>query len=360
VKAGPTPLPGLMDIAAYKGGEGGATGHALASNENPLGAGEAALSALQEAARRPHVYPDGGASALRRAIAGMHGLDMSRVVCGNGSDELIGLLCRCYAAPGSGVAFGQYGFLMYRISALACGAIPVEVPEPNLATDVDGLIAAAQTAQVVFLANPNNPTGCLLLADSLSRLAEGIPRETLLVIDEAYAEYVEAAGYRSGLALVDERPNVVVTRTFSKIHGLAALRVGWAHCPKPVADVLNRVRGPFNCNAPGQAAAAAAVRDAAHVARSRHMNREGRRRLVEGLRALGFACPDSAGNFVLVRFGTPARAEVADGRLRAAGIRVRQMRGYGLPDSLRITVGGEDATRSVIAALADTGPEERA
>ena len=353
MREGPEPQPGVLDILPYVGGEGTLTGHALASNENPLGAGEAARAAILEGLGRLHVYPDGGANALREAIAEAHGLDPARIVCGNGSDELLALLCRAYAGAGCEVMHSAHGFLMYRILALAAGAVPVAVSERNLRADVDALLAAVSNrTRVLFLANPNNPTGSVLERGELCRLLEGLPGRVLLVLDSAYAEYAEGPEYEDGASLVENHPNVVMTRTFSKIHGLAALRVGWAYCPEPVASVLNRVRGPFNCNAPGMLAAAAAVGDRTHVERSVAMNSANRAALAAGLREMGIEVAPSAGNFVLARFGSSGLAGQADSALRAAGIRVRRMTAYGLPESLRVTVGTQTAVRDVLGALA--------
>ena len=349
---GPEPQPGVLDIHPYVGGEGTLTGHALASNENPLGAGEAARAALITGMERPHVYPDGGASALRLAIAEEHGLDPERIVCGNGSDELLALLCRAYSGSGSEIVYSAHGFLMYRICALAAGAMPIAVAERGLVADADALIAAVGSrTRILFLANPNNPTGSVLMREELCRLVDGIPERVLVVIDAAYAEYAVGPDYEDGAALVEDRSNVVMTRTFSKIHGLAALRVGWSYCPRSVASVLNRVRGPFNCNAPGMAAAAAAVGDREHVERSVMMNTMNRAALAKGLERLEITTPPSAGNFLLARFRGREEAGCADSALRAVGIRVRRMDAYGLPEYLRITVGTEPAIRDVLSAL---------
>ena len=348
----PEPQPGILDILPYVGGEGTDSGHALASNENPLGAGEAALAAYRDVVERLHVYPDGGASLLRQAIAEVHGLDPARIVCGTGSDELLALLCRAYAGLGCEVIHSAHGFLMYRISALAAGAAPIAIPERDLCADVEAILAAVGSrTRIVFLANPNNPTGSVLMRTELRRLLDGLPASVLLVLDAAYAEYVVEPEYEDGVSLVASHQNVVVTRTFSKIHGLAALRVGWAYCPEAVASVLNRVRGPFNCSAPGMAAAAAAVRDRTHVQTSVEMNTRNRAVLSEGLRSLGVGVPPSAGNFVLARFGNRNQAGEADSVLREAGIRVRRMDAYGLPDSLRITVGTNAAVQDVLDAM---------
>ena len=357
ITPGPRPQPGILDIAPYVGGEGTRSGHALAANENPLGAGDAARAALRRGLEAAHVYPDGGATALREAIARAHALDPAGIVCGNGSDELLALLCRAYAGPGDEVLHSAHGFLMYRISALAAGATPVSVPERGLRVDVAAMLAAVTgRTRILFLANPNNPTGSVLLRRELLALVDGLPERVLVVLDSAYAEYCAgpeyAAEYEDGAALVAARPNVVMTRTFSKIHGLAALRVGWAYAPAPVAAVLHRIRGPFNCNTPGLLAAAAAVGDRAHVARSAAMNAENRSLLAAGLRRAGLAVAPSAGNFLLVGFADPAAAAAADGRLRAADIRVRAMSAYGLPAHLRITVGTGEAVAGVLAVLA--------
>ncbi|MGH6932506.1 MAG: pyridoxal phosphate-dependent aminotransferase, partial [Dongiaceae bacterium] len=268
------PRPGIMDIAPYRGGESRLDGHAkvikLASNENPLGPSPRAIAAYRELAAELHRYPDGGADALRQAIADHHGLEAAQIVCGAGSDELITLLVRGYAGPGDEVLYSQYGFLMYALAAKTVGAVPVGAPEPELRTDVDALLGLiTPRTRLLFLANPNNPTGCLLPSAEVLRLHAGLPKDVLLVLDSAYAEYVGGEDYQDGARLVRASDNVVMLRTFSKIHCLAALRIGWAYGPPAVADVLNRVRNPFNVNAPAQAAALAALTDRDHAAAGR-------------------------------------------------------------------------------------------
>ncbi len=357
--AGPTPRPGLLGITPYVGGKSTAPGGRvikLASNESPLGPSPRALAAYREAADTLFRYPDGGSTALRTALAAHHGIDAGRIVCGNGSDELLALLARGYAGPGDEVLHSEHGFLMYAISARAAGATPVGAPETALCADVDALLAAATPrTRIVFLANPNSPTGSYLPASELRRLRAGLADDVLLVIDAAYAEYVGADDYEAGMALVDAGDNVVMTRTFSKIYGLAALRLGWAYCPAGVADALNRIRGPFNVTAPALAAGEAALADREFTDRVRAHNDRWLPWLSQALTDLGLTVPPSVGNFVLVRFpgGNGRDAEAANAFLMARGIIPRTMAGYGLPDSLRVTVGLEDELRELVAALAE-------
>lgn len=341
------PQPGIMEIALYEGGKATLDGHAevlkLSSNENPLGAGPAALDALRRLVSGNnsadlHRYPSTDHAGLRAAIAETHGLDPARVICGVGSDEVIAFLCQAYAGPGDEVLYSEYGFLMYRISALAAGATPVIAPEAERHTDVDALLAAAnERTRLVFVANPNNPTGTMIPMSGIERLAEGLPAQALLVLDGAYAEYID--GFDGGQALVEARDNVVMTRTLSKIYGLGGLRVGWGYGPQAVIDVLNRLRGPFNLSAMQQDIASAALRDQAHVEHSRSVNAEARRWLTDALRAAGLGVDESHGNFVLPRFDSAKTADAVDEALQAEGILVRRMAGYGLPHALRITVG---------------------
>lgn len=360
---GPEPRPGLLEIAAYKGGAAEAPGAKrrlrLASNENPLGPSPLAVEAARRAAAELHRYPDGHSTALREALAAHEGIDPDRIVCGAGSDEIISLLCRAYAGPGDEVLYSAHGFLMYAISARTVGARPVAAPERDLTADVEALLALVTPAtRLVFLANPNNPTGSYLSAADVRRLHAGLPENVLLVLDLAYAEYVRRNDYDLGFGLVEAHENVVVTRTFSKIHGLAALRLGWAYCPPAVADVLNRIRPPFNVNAVAQAAGLAALADEAHVERSVAENERARLAFLEGLGDLGLEAAPSVGNFVIVRFPDPAGAEsgaearrVLDG-LAAAGVLVRGMAGYGLPDWLRVSLGTAEDMAVVVEALA--------
>ena len=356
----PTPKPGILDIAPYVGGRASAPGAArvfkLSSNESPLGTSAAAIEAFQAMATHLDVYPEGSAQRLREAIAEVHGLNPDRIVCGNGSDELLTMLAGAYLRPGDEVLYSQHAFVVYRILTLANSAIPVPVPEKNLRVDVDAMLAAVTPrTRMIYLANPNNPTGSYLTGEEVRRLHAGLPPTIMLVIDAAYAEYVRRNDYESGIEMVSQFDNVVMTRTFSKIYGLAGLRVGWAFCPAPVADVLHRVRGPFNVSVPALAAAAAAVRDRRHVEAALVHNDHWRQWLIEHIRKLGLRADDSVGNFILIHFPSEGShtARKADEFLTARGLILRAVGNYDLPDCLRLTVGVEEANRLVVAALGD-------
>ncbi|HXQ49524.1 MAG TPA: histidinol-phosphate transaminase [Stellaceae bacterium] len=355
----PSPRPGVLDISPYVGGEAKIEGVArvirLASNESALGPSPKALAAYRAAAGEMFRYPDGHSTALRQALGKHYGLDPARIVCGAGSDELIGLLIRAYAGPGDEVVYGEHGFLMYPIDALAAGATPVKAAETDLTFDVDqALKRVTPRTKLVFVANPNNPTGTYVPRDAMRRLQAGLPPSVLLVIDAAYAEFVQRNDYEPGIELVDEFPNVVMARTFSKIYAMGGLRLGWVYCSPAVADVLNRTRPPFNVNSAAQAAGIAALDDMASFDRAREHNDIWRPWLERQLRALGLALTPSVANFVLVHFPPPPRdARAAFEFLRARGILTRRVAAYGLPEHLRITIGLEDEMRAVAAAVAD-------
>lgn len=356
------PRPGILSIAPYVGGESAIAGQErvikLASNESALGPCPAAVAALQAAADDVHRYPDGHCVALRSALAAQHGLDPERIVCGAGSDELIGLLCRAYAGPGDAVIYTRHGFLMYPIAAQAAGATPVAVAETNLTANVDAILAGVDSrTRIVFLANPNNPTGTYLPTADLLKLRAGLPGDVLLVIDAAYAEYIDRADYDGAFALVEAHDNVVVTRTFSKIYGLGGVRLGWAYCPEAVADVLNRSRNPFNVSSLAQVAGLAALADRAFVARAQAHNTRWRAWLTDELRGLGIEVGESYCNFVLARFAGPDAADAADRRLKSRGIIVRRMGAYHLPEALRITIGREDELRALVEVLTGSSAE---
>ena len=352
------PRPGVLDIEPYVGGESTISGAArvikLASNESALGPSPAAIEAYVELRGALERYPDGPSTELRAALATAHGIDAARIVCGAGSDELLALLARAYAGPGDEILYSQYGFLVYRLAALGVGARPVAAPEAAHTADIDALLAlAGPRTRILYLANPNNPTGTYLAADALVRLRAGLPEQTILVIDSAYAEYVGAEDYSAGIELVEAHDTVVTTRTFSKIYGLAALRLGWAYCPPAIADVLNRIRPPFNVTAPAQAAGLAAVSDPAHVIAVRAHNDRWMPWLAERLRGLGIEVVPGVANFVLARLpAAKGGAPAADDHLRRDGIIVRRMEGYGLPEYLRITVGPQVACGAVVESLA--------
>ncbi len=353
----PKPRPEIMTIAPYVGGEADIAGvnrvYKLSANEGAFGVPPGAQEAYRQMAGEVHRYPDGGAVALRRAIGARFGLDPARIVCGSGSDDLIYHLCLAYGGAGSELMMTAHGFLMYQIAGTYAGCRIIKVAERGLAADVDAMLAAVSPAtRLVFLANPNNPTGSLLPAAEVARLRAGLPAETLLVLDAAYAEYVERDDYEAGAALVDAGDNTVMTRTFSKIFGLGGLRLGWCYAPPAVVDVLNRVREPFNVNAAVQAAGIAALAEPGWVERSRAHNREQRERLATALTAAGIRVWPSEGNFLLADFATPARAQAADAALRARGLIVRPVASYGLAHCLRLTIGTAEECALLADALA--------
>ncbi|MSP82076.1 MAG: histidinol-phosphate transaminase [Alphaproteobacteria bacterium] len=355
----PDPRAGILDIAPYVPGRDGGVDDVgdtilLSSNESPLGPSRLAVAAARAACRDLHRYPDPGSTPLRAALARRYGLDAGRIVCGAGSDELIGLVARGFAGPGDEIVHSRHGFVMYPIAAHAAGATPIAVPEPDLRFDVDGVLARVnQRTRVVFVANPNNPTGSHLSGQELDRLRRHLPAGVLLVVDAAYAEYVSAPDYASGLELAAAHDNVVTLRTFSKIHGLAALRVGWAYGPRAVIDVLHRIRGPFNLSSAGIAAATATLADPDHERKARAHNDRWLPWLRRHLDGLGLATYPSIGNFVLVRFPPPPAAVAAAAYLAERRILVRAVASYGLPDCLRITVGRGPELKALVAALAE-------
>ncbi|MEM8976529.1 MAG: histidinol-phosphate transaminase, partial [Pseudomonadota bacterium] len=330
VSEGPKPRNGVMDIQAYVPGAHAVEGHAdpiiLSANETPLGPSPKAVAAFESLAGKLERYPDGAMTKLRDAIAQVYGLNPDNIVCGSGSDELLSLLAQSYLSAGDEAIFTEHGFLVYRIAILAAGATPVVAPERSMTASVDTILErVTEKTKVVFLANPNNPTGTYVPFDEVRRLRQALPQGVLLVLDAAYAEYVRRNDYESGLELVATTNNTVMTRTFSKIYGLAALRLGWAYCPQEVAGVLNRVRGPFNVNAAALAAGAAAIADAEHVERARVHNDQWLPWLTSAVRDLGLDVTDSVGNFVLIHFdkANGKSAAAADAYLKSKGIIAR-------------------------------------
>jgi histidinol-phosphate aminotransferase len=355
----PVPKSGIMDISPYTPGKSAAKGvkhYKLSSNESPFGASAKAIAAYAGKASSLELYPDGSAGLLRNAIAARYGLNPDAIVCGAGSDELLQLLAHAYLNAGDEAVYSQFGFLVYPIAISSNGARAVVAPEVNHGTSVDSMLkCVGPKTRMVFLANPNNPTGTYLPFDEVKRLHAGLPKSTLLVLDAAYAEYVRRNDYESGIELVATSENVVMTRTFSKIYGLAGLRLGWAYCPAHVADVLNRIRGPFNVSAAAIAAGVAAIEDQEFVNVAISHNEEWVAKLSGLLEAIGLKVTPSVGNFLLVHFaGSGAKsAPMADAWLIDRGIVVRRMEGYGLPNCLRITVGSEEANLAVVSALTD-------
>ncbi len=351
-----TPQPGILDIALYQGGAASVEGVAdvvkLSSNENPFGPSPRASDAFRQSAGELHVYPSTQHERLREAIGDVHGVDPARVICGVGSDEIISFLCYAYAGPGDEVLHTEHGFGMYKISAMAAGASPVCVKENERVTDVDALLAGVtEQTKLVFIANPNNPTGTMIPEAEVARLADGLPAGCLLVLDGAYAEYVD--GFDAGLSVMEGRENVFMTRTFSKIYGLGGLRIGWGYGPQVIVDTLNRIRGPFNLSGPALKAAHAAVRDTGYTERCRRENAKWRDWLAAELAKAGVPSDPSECNFILARFGSEDEARTCDAALKAKGLIVRMVGGYNLPECLRITIGSEQACRRVAAVIAE-------
>ena len=357
MQPGPRRNPAILKIAPYVGGEAQLTGVnrviKLSSNEGAFGPPPAAVAAASRAAAEMHRYPDGGCHDLRQAIGSRFGLDPERIVCGNGSDELLALLIHCYAGPDAEIVMSAHGFVMYDIAGTSVGARVIKVPERDLATDVDAMLAAVSPAtRMVIIANPNNPTGSLLPQSEVERLRAGLPPDVLLLIDAAYSEYVDRPDYDDGTKLVDAGDNTVMTRTFSKIFGMGGMRLGWCYGPPAVVDMLNRARGPFNVNLVAQEAGIAALSEQHWVEAGRAHNATQRAKLSAALEALGIKVWPSEGNFVLADFATSDAAEAADAALRRRGIIVRAMRAYNLPQCLRITVGTAEECDLVAEALA--------
>lgn len=349
----PTPRPEILTIHPYVGGESTLAGVnrtiKLSSNEGAFGVPPGAQDAIHKATTEVFRYPDGGADRLRAALGKRWGLDPARIVCGAGSDDLLYQFCLSYGGPGRDIIMSEHGFSIYYIAGTYAGSRVIKVPERNLTVDVDAMLAAVSPAtRLMFVANPNNPTGSMLSHEEMSRLRAGLPPEVLLVIDSAYAEYVTRADYDAGVKLVDATDNTVMTRTFSKVFGLGGMRIGWCYAPPAVVDVLNRVRGPFNVSVAAQAAAIAALEEPGWVEMSAAHNAEWRPKLSAGIAAAGITVWPSEGNFVLADFGTVAQANAADAFLRTRGIIVRKVAGYGLPHCLRVTVGtGEECTLAI-------------
>jgi histidinol-phosphate aminotransferase len=351
----PVPQPGILDIAPYLPGKSGAPGSnavKLSANESPLGASPKAIEAFRSAAEHLEIYPEGSSRILRTALGEVHGIDPDRIVCGNGSDDLLHLLAQTYLGDGDEAVMNRYGFSVYPIITKAAGARIVMVEETDYTADVDLLLAAVtDKTRIVWLANPNNPTGTYLSDAEVRRLHAGLRPDILLVIDSAYAEYVTAADYSVGLDLVGEAQNVVMVRTFSKM-GLAAARIGWMVGPDHVVDAINRIRGPFNVNLPAQLAGAAATRDIEFNARLKEHNAKWRDWLTQELDSNHMHVVPSQANFVMVLFPDAEHAALAFDTLMQRGLIVREIgKSYGIAHGLRISIGSEAAMRGVVGIL---------
>ena len=358
INAYPAPNSGVLEIATYMPGKSkvpaGVKLHKLSSNESPLGASPKAIQAAINATANMEDYPDGAANELVDAIAQTYGLNRENLICGNGSDEILSLIASAYLGEGDEAIYSEHGFLMYRIGILAAGATPIVVPETDLKADVDAILdRVTERTKIVYLANPNNPTGTYLPVDEVKRLHAGLRSDIILILDAAYAEYVRRNDYEAGVELVSSNTNVVMTRTFSKLYGLAALRIGWAYGPKNIIETLHRIRGPFNVNSAAIAAGAAAVKDQEFAEQAVQHNNHWLAKVTEDLTNLGLTVTPSVGNFVLVHFPhvEGKTAAEADAFLTERGFVLRAVGGYGFPDALRMSIGSEEANLGVIAAL---------
>ncbi|MBT3333233.1 MAG: histidinol-phosphate transaminase [Rhodospirillaceae bacterium] len=354
----PTPIQGILDITPYVGGDASVEGLArvvkLSSNEGATGASPKAKAAFREVAENLHRYPDGSSADLRAALAEKYGLNINGIICGNGSDEIISHLIHSYAGAGDEVVYPEHGFLMYPLGAMASGATPVKAAEDDFTTSVDAILGVVtDRTKMVFVANPNNPTGTYISNAEMQRLRAGLPDDVMLVIDSAYAEFVSRNDYNAGIEMVEAHDNVVMTRTFSKIYGLGGLRLGWAYCPEEIAMVFHRVRGPFNVNAGALAAGLAALLDVAHTDAARAHNDQWLAWMQDECNRLQLSFIPSVGNFLTIKFDDagPGSAAAAQEFLSARGILPRGIAAYGLAAYLRFTIGLEDENRLVIAAI---------
>jgi histidinol-phosphate aminotransferase len=352
------PRPGVLDIAPYVPGKSGAPGAGkvfkLSANETPLGPSPRAIEAFRNCAAHLEDYPEGSSRVLREAIGKTYGLDPERLICGAGSDELLNFLGHVYLGHGDEAIMTAHSFLVYPIATMGNGGTCVVVPEVEFTANVDAILAAVTPrTKIVWLANPNNPTGTYLPFDEVKRLQRSLPPHVLLIIDAAYSEYVTRNDYEAGIELVATTENTVMTRTFSKIHGLAALRVGWMYGPAHVIDAVNRIRGPFNVSTPAMQAAVASLADAAFMDKARTHNEQWRGWLTDEIGRLGLKVTPSVANFVLIHFPeTKGRtADEADAFLTERGLVLRALKNYKLPHALRLTVGTEEANRLVVAGL---------
>ena len=349
----PVPRPGIEAISPYVPTKGTAPCtdkiYKLASNESALGASPKAMDAYRAAAQEIHLYPDGGATDLREALAGLHGLEVEQLICSAGSDELIMLMCRSYLGPGDTIVQTRHGFSMYHIYARACGAETIFAPEQDLTADVAAIVDAVQdTTRLVFLANPNNPTGTMINAEEITDLRARLREDIILILDGAYAEFMAGSNYEDGASLVrasvqNGQENVVMLRTFSKAYGLGGLRVGWGYFPPSIAAVLNKVRSPFNVSAASLAAGLAAVRDQAFLAENLHHNEKERARLAEAIGMYQLPVVPSHTNFLLFQTKDANMASALTDFMASKGVLIRAMGGYFLPDYVRVSIGSVEA-----------------
>ena len=328
----------------------------LSSNENPFGPSPLAVAAALAELDTMHLYPEAGQTALRKAIGQRFALDPGCLFCGAGSDQILAMLVQAYTEPGDEVVFSVNGFAKFKLYAMSVGAVPVAVADRDFVADVDAILAAVtDRTRLVALANPDNPTSTCIDGGELRRLHNGLPDNVLLVIDAAYADYVGSANYEPGGGLVSHAENVVMSRTFSKIFALAAMRIGWVHAPAHVIDVLKRLEPSFPLTAMAMAAAIAALDDVEHTTRSQQHNDVWRARFRTNLRELGLHVYPSQTNFVMVRFSDEAGrgAEAADAHLLSRGIIARRFLAPAFEDCLRITIGMADDMTTTTDALTE-------
>ena len=356
----PQPRSSILEISPYKPGLdkalGGQLQYKLSSNESPLGTSEKAKNAYLEMVGELDLYPDGSATQLRKAIGEVHGLNPDHIICGAGSDDILSLVAYAFLGPGDEAIYSEYGFLMYQIAIRAAGATPIIAPEKNLTSDVDAILSKVTSrTKVVYLANPNNPTGTYIPYEEVGRLQKELPKQVILVLDAAYAEYVKVNDYESGMALVSNSNNVIMTRTFSKAFGLAGLRLGWAYAPSQIIDYLNRIRGPFNVTSATLAAGIEAIKDREFIDKTIVHNSQWLAWLTEKISELGLEVTKSVGNFILIHFPQNEKksASEAEQYLSQNGCILRAVGSYGLPNALRMSIGIEDANRAVVKHLAN-------
>ncbi|MET0220002.1 MAG: histidinol-phosphate transaminase [Tardiphaga sp.] len=357
----PVPKPGILEIAPYTPGkspqpEAGRKVYKLSANETPFGPSPRAKEAYASAATHLEDYPEGTSKVLREAIGKRYKIDPARIICGAGSDEILNLIAHTYVGPGDEAISTAHGFLVYPIATQGNGATNVVAPEVDFTCDVDAILkCVTPRTKLVWLANPNNPTGTYLPYSEIKRLRTGLPENVLLVLDAAYSDYVGRPDYDPGLALAETTENTVCCYTFSKVHGLAALRIGWMYGPAHIVDAMNRVRGPFNVSAPAMFAAVAAIEDTAHVEMSQKFTAQWRDLLAAEFGKIGLKVTPSVANFILIHFPTtPGKtAADADAFLTHRGLVLRAVNNYGLHDQLRMTIGTEEANRLVIEALTE-------
>ncbi len=356
MNASPQPKPHLAAISPYKAGKTsripGVTPVKLSSNENPYGCSPKAQAAYLDAASTLHRYPESSCLGLREKLADMNGVTSAHILCGAGSDELIGLLIHAYAGAGDEVLFTEHAFLMYKVYTLSAGATPVEAMETNLKADIPALLAAVtERTKIVFIANPNNPTGSYVTQAELQGLRDRLPPHILLAVDGAYAECAEAGDYDSGLTLAGTTDNTVMLRTFSKLYGLPLLRLGWMLADPAIINAVSRIKSPFNVNGAAQAAGLAALNDKEWLAGQYQLNLQGKHSLVASFRSLSLKVYDSEGNFVLVDFGSPEKAKQVVAALEAQHIFIRDVTSYKLPNCLRVTVGTPEQITLLVTAV---------